>query len=388
MPRGTGSPGFTGSRLKEAREVRQLTAQALAEMVGITRGSITSYELGSSTPSPEVFQKICGVLGFKTEFFLREEDSSPHQLIFERARSRATQTVRKRARLRRTWLRDTVKYLTEFVRIPEPNLPEIAVPANWKATSGAHIEASAREARRYWNMGDGPISNVTLLAENNGVIVCLIPMEAKHLDAFSLWDKLDGRPYIVLGDDSQSAFRTRFNVCHEIGHLILHKNLEPWDVADSASLKVLEAQADQFAASFLTPSAAFSRDIVMPSLERFHVLKPRWRTSIKMMIHRAQELDIIDKDEARRFYINYNRRGWNIREPLDQETQVEEPRLVRTIFEVVVDKSILRQSQISAALPFNGEDIEQLANLPHGYLDEQSAYSWAIRELSSGFQPE
>ena len=116
------------------------------------------------------------------------------------------------------------------------------------------------------------------------------------------------------------------------------------------------------------------------------MLKPRWRTSIKMMIHRSQELDIIDREEARRLYINYNRREWNIQEPLDQETRVEEPRLVKKIFEVIVDNSILRQSQIAAALPFTPEDIELLSNLPYGYLDEDSAYSWAVRELNSGFQ--
>ena len=385
MPRETRSPGFSGGRLKEAREARQLMPLALAEMVGVTRASISAYEHGKHNPSPEVLERIGAVLKLKIEFFLRPDEPTQQQVVFERARTSATQAVRKRARHRRTWLRETIQSLKQFVSIPQPNLPDLAVPENWKSMSSPEIEAVARDARRYWNMGDGPISNVTLLAENNGVIVCLIPMNANNLDAFSLWDEIDKRPYIVLGNDSQSAFRTRFNVSHELGHLILHKNLSPSDLGEAGSLKVLEKQADQFAASFLTPASAFSSDVATPTLEQFRVLKPRWRTSIKMMIHRAEELDIIDREESRRLYINYNRRGWNIQEPLDQVTRLEEPRLVKKIFEVIVDNRILRQSQIAAVLPFDPEDIEQLANLPYGYLNEDSAYSWAVRELNSGF---
>ena len=104
------------------------------------------------------------------------------------------------------------------------------------------------------------------------------------------------------------------------------------------------------------------------------------------MIHRAQELNIIDREEARRLYINYNRRGWNRGEPLDRETEVEKPRLVRRVFEAIVDNNVVERSQIVGALPFNREDIEQLASLPHGYLDEESAYTQAIRELEDLFR--
>ena len=43
----TGSPGFVGCRLREAREVRQLTAIGLAELVGSTSSAISSYEKGT-----------------------------------------------------------------------------------------------------------------------------------------------------------------------------------------------------------------------------------------------------------------------------------------------------------------------------------------------------
>lgn len=386
MPDGT--PGFVGSRLREARESHYMTATMLAENIGVTPSGISAYERGLNTPSPEVFARIRKTLNFKAAFFMRLEEQDEPSPIFERSITAATKATRRRARHRRAWLRETVQYLSGFVSLPRPNFPTVDTTTHWQQLTFSDIEIFAKETRRFWHMGDGPISNVTLLAENNGVIVSLISMEAKGLDAFSVWDNCDKRPYIILGDDYQSAFRTRFNVCHELGHLVLHKEIPVDLLSQQKQLKVIESQADRFAAAFLTPANTFSAEVMSPRLDLFRVLKRRWRTSIKMMIHRAQELDIISREEARRLYINYNRRGWNLQEPFDDEEKMEEPRLVRKAFEVVIESGNVLRSQISSDLPFNMEDVEELANLPHGYLDEDSAYNWAIKTLSEGFPPQ
>ena len=335
---------------------------------------------GHWSPSPEVLARITETLKYRADFFFRPETSpdDARQTIFERSRSSTTKSTRRRAQHHRTWLREILQYLDRFVTLPAPNFPPHRLDSE-------AIEDSAKRTRRHWNLGDGPISNVTLLAEKNGVIVTMVPMNASDLDAFSTWDQNDQRPYIVLGTDIPSPFRTRFNVCHELGHLVLHREVTLPEFNDQRYFKMIEAQADRFAAAFLTPASTFSPDITVPSLDVFRTLKPRWRTSIKMMVHRAQELDIIDREEARRLYINYNRRGWNRREPLDDESEVEKPRLVRRVFEAIVDNDVLERSQIVAALPFNREDIELLANLPYGYLDDDSAYTQAIRELTDLF---
>ena len=360
-----------------------MTATMLSEKIGVTASGISTYERGLNTPSPEVFGKISKTLKFKPAFFLRPEEGEVSP-VFERSITAATKATRKRARHRRTWLRETVQYLSGFVSLPQPNFPTMQT-TDWQKLTHADIESFARDARRFWHLGDGPISNVTLLAENNGVIVSLIPMDGKGLDAFSVWDKVDERPYIIVGDDRQSAFRTRFNVSHELGHLVLHKEITVDTLTQRKQLNIIESQADRFAAAFLTPATTFSAEIVSPRLDLFRVLKRRWRTSIKMMIHRAQELDIVNREEARRLYINYNRRGWNIQEPLDEEEKIEEPRLVREAFEVTIENGNVFRSRITNDLPFNREDVEQLANLPYGYLDEDSAYTWAIKTLSEGF---
>lgn len=384
----SGSPGFVGQRLKEGREVRQLTAGNLADLSGVAASTISSYEKGHSTPSPAVFDKLCSVLKFKPAFFFRPvEDLGRERIVFERSRVATTKMARTRARHRLTWLQEILKYLGQFARFPEVDVPEIA-HSEWRSMSDEAIEDVAIQTRRAWKLGDGPISNMTLLAENHGVIAVKIRMHTPKLDAFAAWDERSKRPYIVLGDDGQSAFRSRFNVGHELGHLILHRDVSAAEFNTKAIFNLIEAQADRFASAFLTPAPSFSSDFTRPTLEAFRILKTKWGTSVKMMIHRAHDLEIIDKEEARRLYISYNRRGWNSLEPFDDVEPFEEPRLVRRVFEFLEANDIIERSQLAAALPFNQEDVERLANLPEGYfgeLNEQSDVWQFIDDLTAEF---
>ena len=174
-----------GTRLREAREVRQLTAISLAEMVDVTAATVSAYENGHWTPSPEVLAKIVETLNYKTEFFFRTPMCSDdtRQTIFERSRSSTTKSTRRRAQHQRTWLREILQYLDQFVTLPAQNFPPDGL--DWFRLGDEAIEESARRTRRHWKLGDGPISNVTLLAEKNGIIVTMLPMNASNLSAFS-----------------------------------------------------------------------------------------------------------------------------------------------------------------------------------------------------------
>ena len=385
----SGSPGFVGQRLREGREARQLTAVTLADLSGVAVSTISSYEKGHSTPSPAVFDKLCSVLNFKPAFFFRPvEEAGWERAVFERSRVATTKAARIRARHRLTWLHETLQHIGQYVRLPDPDVPDIKYRGSWRSITDQDIEDIASSARRTWKLGDGPISNMTLLAENHGVVVVKMEMGTAKLDAFSTWDEPSERPYIVLGDDGQSAFRSRFNVGHELGHLILHRDVSAAEFGSKTYFKHIESQADRFASAFLTPASTFSADFTRPTLEVFRTLKTKWRTSVKMMIHRAHDLHIIDKDESRRLYISYNRRGWNSLEPFDDVEPLEEPRLVRRVFEALEANDIIERSQLAAALPFNREDVERLANLPDGYLaepDERSDVWQFIEDLTENF---
>lgn len=373
-----GTPGFVGARLREAREARELTAIALAELLGITRSAVSYYEKGTTSPQPEVMERISQTLNLKQEYFLRPVATALTNAVFERSMASATKGTRIRGRRRLEWLIEIVEYLAQYVQFPLVNFPTSMTGSTWRTLDQSDIEEIATDVRRFWNLGDGPISNVTLLLENNGAIVTRMEMGAENLDAFSTWTSDSQLPYVVLGTDKGSAVRSRYDVAHELGHLVLHQDVEPTRLAHTSDFKLIESQAHQFAGAFLAPATTFSSDVLIPSLDSFRSLKSKWRVSIAMMIHRAEDLNIIHSDQARNMYISYNRRGWRAREPMDDKLNPEEPCVLRRAFEAIIEDKIIERSQIVAALPFNRTDIEDLACLPHGYLDDESPYVWAI----------
>ena len=52
-----------GTVLKQAREQRGLSQQALGDLVGVSKSTIAHYELGNKIPSRSVFDAIEGVFG-------------------------------------------------------------------------------------------------------------------------------------------------------------------------------------------------------------------------------------------------------------------------------------------------------------------------------------
>lgn len=367
----SGTPRFIGGRLREAREARGLTAISLAEILRVSRQAVSQYENGHQTPRPEVMERAIRSLNLAPDFFTRPIMEQTHsRKVFYRSMSTATKMVRTRVERRYDWLTDIVKYLQRFVTFPQVVFPSFDTPADPSEISWEDIERWASDTRAFWGMGDGPISNVTWLLENKGAVVSRGIIGADTLDAFSEWHIEQDRPYIFLGADKDSGPRSRYDAAHELGHLVLHRNVGVKHVTNQTTFRLIEDQAHRFASAFLLPASAFANDFSVPTLNTFRSLKPKWKVSIAMMIYRYHELNLIGDDEATRLWKNRARRKWIKKEPLDDHLPIERPRLLRRVFELVVNEGIQTRADIRNTLPYSTNDIEELANLPSGYLED------------------
>jgi Zn-dependent peptidase ImmA (M78 family) len=368
-----GTPGFNGKRLKQARDIYGLTVTSLAEMIGISKQAISQFEKsetgekGASTPRPEILDKISTHFNFPRNFFLHESYIVNKTPIHYRSLSAATKSARARAESKFLWLQEITSTLKQYVELPTVNLPLFDVK-NYTNLSAKDIEDLASATRRYWGLGDGPISNVLNLFENNGIVVSRLDLEADTLDALSQWSSYDSTPYIFLSSAKQSAARSRFDLSHELAHLIAHVNLNKNICYNPIEHSVLEKQAHRFASAFLLPAQSFTNDLVSPTLDCFWALKEKWQVSIAAMIMRCSHLEIIEEDYARKLWINYNRRGWAKREPLDERLAIEQPKLLRRSFELLVKEQILTREDITSQLPYPKLALEEIINLPKGFL--------------------
>lgn len=365
-----GKTRFNGDKLKEAREARGLTGIALGELIGISRQAISQLEHGKTSPNPDTLQNISKVLNLPIRFFSLPSHPPSEEIIYYRSLSAATKFARTKVERRFYWLKEIVSYLRKFLKFPAVNIPNIDVPRNPLQLGDEEIEEIAGKCRRFWHLGDGPISNVAWLLENNGVIVARHELEAHTLDAFSEFSKSDSTPYIILGADKETAVRSRFDPAHELGHLVLHRHIESRMLGKPAEFKLIETQAHRFAGAFLLPANSFSNELFSYSLESFRALKPRWRVSIAMMIMRAKDIGLIDKDRYQYLFKQYSLRRWRTHEPLDDELEVEQPRLLRRSFEVLLNNKVQTKEDILEGLPFASNDIEMLTGLPRGFLRE------------------
>lgn len=364
-----GAKSFIGARLTQAREARFMTGTSLADLLGVSLATISSYEHGRQKPPVETVERLASILNVSVDYFSTEAPDLSTERIFWRSMNYATKGARTRARRRYEWLQEIVIYLSEFFDFPALDIPDCGIPVDYRRIDSASIESAAQLCRHHWGLQDGPCPNLTRLAESKGILVSRGSLDAEGLDAFSQWSNI-GRPFTFLGSDKASAVRSRFDIAHEIGHLVLHRHVNDAAIASAKDHKLIETQAHRFASAFLLPAKEFTTDLYAPSLDAFRHLKPRWKASIASMIMRSIDLGVIDDAQARRMWINMNRRGWRIQEPLDDTMEPEMPTLLSQCIGMMVNEGFKTKEQILDDIKLSANDVEELCGLARGYFSK------------------
>ena len=177
-----------------------------------------------------------------------------------------------------------------------------------------------------------------------------------------------GRPFILIGTDKGSPVRWRFDAAHELGHLVLHSNLDRSLLTKAEHFKQIEKQAHRFAGAFLLPIESFGEDLFGASLDGFQALKLKWKVSIATMIKQARLGNLISEETERRLWIGMSRRGWRKLEPYDEVMDVEEPRLLRRSFELLLEEGAQTPEDVLSALALPASDVETLTGLPRDFM--------------------
>jgi len=359
------SNSFSPGRLREMREVRGYSQVQLADLLSVTNAAVSAYETGKSQPSLAVLEQAAVVLKAPVGFFLQPEREERSAVAFYRSMHSATKRARTKAEHRLQWLVDVVSYMDGLVELPAVNIPRLSLPSNPMEISDEDVENAAVHTRRYWGMGEGPIANVTRLLENHGVILTIDNLESHALD--SLTYRTEKRPYVMVNREKGTAVRWRYDVAHELGHMILHGHLDQRTVRQSMVASQVEAQAHRFAGAFLLPLTPFADDLYSASLDTFFKMKPKWRASIGAMISRAAKADLISPEAAQRLWINHSRRGWKRSEPLDEQLEPEYPKTLAQAEAVILAEGH-SPDELRQAVNLSDFDIETLCCLPLGYL--------------------
>ncbi|HEI6963670.1 XRE family transcriptional regulator [Yersinia rochesterensis] len=355
---------FNPQRLAEAREAKGLTMAELARVLDISRQAISSFEKGIKAPSHETLMTLSKVLGFPERFFVSSHSSPEIKgAVHFRSRATATKKARMSGRARGRWVSLILQECSKYAQLPPVILPDLDI-IDFESLEKSDIEEIATAVRRYWQLGDGPIVNLTKLLENKGIVVSHLSSGEK-VDAFSFWE--GDRPVVIL-DKSKTAVRMRFSLAHELGHLIMHRTVEDDYLEDKQLFELVESQADYFASCFLMPSNTFGREYYSPSLSALEQLKERWITSIGSITMRAHSLNIMSDNQ--KVYVFRQLAPYRRKEPLDDVIPKEKPQLLYKLLKLLDTHSIMKTSDLIDIFGLPITDLSAITQLSESELTQ------------------
>jgi Zn-dependent peptidase ImmA (M78 family)/DNA-binding XRE family transcriptional regulator len=307
-----------GERVKQVREMHRLTQTDLAnDIPGLKQSQLSRIESGlASDPDEETTALLALSLGVTPGFFHRPP--APNLLAHSpqfRARTRLTQGAKAGAF---QWARLVYELHQQLRERANP------IPVQLHPMPDASPADAARYVRSLLGFtADAPLPYLILAMERAGVTVLGLPYTVDTLDAFCAWHGEE--PIIAVLKDFPGD-RLRFSIAHELGHLVLHR---PGQTGQK-----IEMEADSFAAELLIPLKAIARTMPEhPTLSSLTMLKTEWGVSIKSLVRRARELEVIDQQRAISLYKQISSRGWNRAEP--GHVPIEKPRALRKLAEIL-----------------------------------------------------
>ena len=378
---------FQGGQLKSARLLRGLTVTALANETGISKQSISLYENNENKPDYERGYKLAAALQVPYEFFL-QKDACPMQTAATYFRSLASTSKLSRTSqsIKLEYIAKIYEALLNYIDFPALNLPDVEFIGSENDFDEEEnhrtlieLEQIAADVRALWGLGDGPIDDLQYALESNGIVVTGFDASENKIDAFSqrIITSTGEVCIIALNQGEKPEGRIRFDMAHELAHILIHPWSEDLDCISKEEFKQRETQANIFAGAFLLPRESFSKDIMAhpTDLKYYQWLKKKWKVSIQAMIYRSHQLKIISSNQYQYMMRQISKNGWRHSEPGDTPYFIGE-NIFQGAIDLLKEENVLNSKAIMALFSKYGvslypTEIENLLNLSANTLEDK-----------------
>lgn len=369
---------FVPGRLTQARRAKGWSMVELADRLSLTRQAISSFEKGGR-PSPETFLSLSRELEVEPSFLTlqlreREREDALQSAISFRTLASSTKRDRERAGVYLRWLAGFSELLEQYVELPPVQLPEFDID-DFATLTDAQVEDYAAKARRAFGVGDGPISDLTLLLENKGVIIAYVPLSA-GMDGISAWIK--DRPFILISSTAYAA-RARLDLAHELAHLLLHKALTPEDLEMKGTLAVIERQAQHFAGCFHLPERTFTAEMYGFDEASLLSAKKRWGVSMQAMVVRLHSIGLINDHQKTRVFVQFSAKGYRRKEPLDDVTKPERGRLLKKAAEFLSEHQKLQIWEMFEQAKYPAWFVEAITGIKNAIMPTANVLQFRLK---------
>lgn len=342
---------FYGEKLRESRELHGLSRKELAEKLEISEQAVWQYENQYTVPKFDIINALKKVLSVKPQFFYSDSFVKEVASIDRIAYRSDDRDSRKKAKMELNYINYVNHFITYFEKslaIPNQSIYSLKSKAEDKlfrnnksiASNEKSIKDVALLARKQLNVEHNKdllykleLSGIYILEKNMGL----------SIDAYSTWTN-DNVPFIVLGTQKKSSVRRNFDLAHELGHLLMHGDID-MDGLTKEELRQVEKEANDFASFFLLPEENFVTDFHSISKksnpDSYIDLKMKYHVSIAAMEYRAYKLNLLTFEENRYFYSALNRLNYKKIEPLDEDIPVIKPGKIRALLKLIFENHLL-----------------------------------------------
>ncbi len=344
---------FNRHMLTLARESRGVTQSGLADAMGVGQGTVSKVESGVNDAAPVFVEELSNVLNYEPELFYeagRPYGMPPfHYRKRKKLGKKALEKMIAEMNIRRIHLKILLKSveLKSNAYIPEIDRDE------YLAGSGKpfSIEEVARQFRGLWLLPDGPIENVIEMIEDNGGIVIPCNFDSDLIDAVS--QRIDGLPALFFVNMNAPADRTRWTLCHELAHMVIHTTSFLDD-------DVMEIEADSFAGALLLPEKQIRSQLIKFDLRQTANLKRYWKVSMAAIAMRADKLGMITPYQKKSFFIQMSKLGYRKNEP--HEPPREHPKAINKLIDYHLNVLKYSMEELAKSLFIKVSEFQEMYN--------------------------
>lgn len=247
-----------GKRLREARATAGYTQEEAGQALGLDDTAITKVERGKRGVGALELKRLASLYGVSVDHLLDDPLREGEVLLEIALRSvealdPKVETMKRRMQRlvsNDRWLREEEE---ERSSAWEPLASEI--PQDLMDYERGY-QAAALFRERY-ELGDSPIPDLAMLADEVGVVVARLPLgDVGSPDGCSAIDPETDAAYILINSD-KSRVRRRFTIAHELGHLVMEHLLGGQVIIDETlnERAPKEREANAFAAGLLMPES-------------------------------------------------------------------------------------------------------------------------------------
>lgn len=290
---------FNPTRLALARQRKKMTQKALAAVAGVSPITLSRWGTDACEPEADKVERVARALAYPLEFFYGNDVEQPNEFgVSFRSLSRMSAKEKDAALAAGALAFMFDDWVQLRFNLPVADLIDMSFERE--------PASAARSLRQHWGLGERPVGAIIKLLESKGVRVYSLSENTHNVDAFSCWR--NKTPYIFL-NTLKSAEHSRFDAAHELGHLVLHRHGGPRG-------RGIEREANEFASSFLMPSADVEAQIpYVLSLDQIVKAKKRWGVSVAALAYRLHKLGRLTEWHYREFCIQLSRLGYRTAEP-------------------------------------------------------------------------